>query len=202
VVPVRLGLVVVPVIAVLLAFSVDAGLRYRWGAFWVVALAAALLPLFPARLPVTPRPPVPAFFTSGAWRGYVSGDRAVLSADTTVWYGGITAMRWGNATRHGYRVVGGYFLGPDDTGRGGYGARARPTASLLSGIAYNGGVATVGPAERAQAIEDVRYWRAAVVVLAPDAPHADELHATLDALFGPGQQVADVWLWDVRRLAA
>ncbi len=202
VVPVRLGLVVVPVIAVLLAFSVDAGLRYRRGVLWLVVLAVALLPLFPARLPVVPRPPVPAFFTGGAWRGYVSGDRAVLSADTTVWYGGITAMRWDNATRHGYRAVGGYFLGPDDTGRGGYGARSRPTAALLSGVAYNGGVPNVGPAERAQAITDVRYWRAAIVVLAPDAPHAEDLHATLDALFGTGTMVADVWLWDVRALTS
>ena len=92
------------------------------------------------------------------------------------------------------------FVGPDETGRGTYGAQARPTASLLSGVAYNGGVANVGPAERAQAITDVRYWRAAIVVLAPDAPHGDDLHATLDALFGPGTRVADVWLWDVRRL--
>jgi hypothetical protein len=234
VVPIRLGLVVVPVVAVLLAFSVDAahgpaapglrsgatregvaseaqgprerserqgfGLGYRRGIPWLAALAMALLPLLPARLPVTPRPAVPAFFTSGAWRSYVSGDRAVLSADTTVWYGGITAMRWGTATSQGYRVVGGYFLGPDATGRGQYGAQPRPTASLLSGIAFNGGVANVGPDERAQAAADIRYWRAAIVVLAPDAPHADELHATLDALFGPGRQVADVWLWDVRPL--
>jgi dolichyl-phosphate beta-glucosyltransferase len=200
VVPIRLGLMVVPVIAVLLAFSVDAALGYRSGVLWLAVLAVALVPILPARLPVTPRPPVPVFFTSGAWRGYVSGDRSVVSADTTVWYGGITAMRWDNTTRHGYRMVGGYFLGPDETGRGTYGAQARPTASLLSGVAYNGGVATVGPAERAQAIVDVRYWRAAIVVLAPDAPHGDDLHATLDELFGPGTRVADVWLWDVRRL--
>ena len=69
---------------------------------------------------------------------------------------------------------------------------------LLEGVAYNGGVPVVGPAERAAAAADVRYWRAAAVVLAPDAPHADDLHNTVNLLFGPGRMVSDVWLWDVR----
>ena len=36
------------------------------------------------------------------------------------------------------------------------------------------------------------------MVLAPDAPHADDLHNTVNLLFGPGRMVSDVWLWDVR----
>ena len=36
------------------------------------------------------------------------------------------------------------------------------------------------------------------IVLAPGAPHEQDLHATLDELIGPGARVDDVWLWDVR----
>jgi hypothetical protein len=200
VLPIRLGLVLVPVIAVLLALAVDdaLGRDRRARVAWLVAVTAALLPLVPARLPVERTPTVPAFFTSGDWRRYVSADRSVLSADTSVWYGGITAMRWDNATGQGYRMVGGYFLGPDATGKGRYGAPDRPTSALLGGVGYYGGVPGIGPAEQDQARADVRFWRAAIVVLAADAPHHDDLQATLDQLFGAGQPVDDVWLWDLR----
>jgi hypothetical protein len=198
VLPIRLGLVLIPVIAVLLARSVAAARRYRFGVAWLVGLALALLPLVPVPVPVQGRPAVPVFFSSGAWRAYVRADQSVLSADTSVWFGGITAMRWNNATRHGFRTVGGYFLGPDQSGKGAYGTPPLPTAALLGGVAANGGVPAIGPAETAQARVDVRAWNAAVVVLAPDAPHHDDLQATATALFGPGQPVADVWLWDVR----
>jgi hypothetical protein len=200
VVPIRLGLVVVPVVAVLLAFAVRAALRHRYAGLWLVGLAVALVPLVPVPLPVQERPPVPQFFASGAWRSYVHADQSVVSADTSVWYGGIVAMRWDNATGLGYRMAGGYFLGPDAHGKGDYGPAKPPTAELLFAVAYNGGVPAIGPAEIAQARSDIRTWKAAIVVLAPDAPHADDLRATLTALFGPGQQVSDVWLWDVRPL--
>jgi hypothetical protein len=198
VLPVRLGLVLVPVIAVLLARSVQEALRHRYGAGWLVLLAAALLPLVPVRLPVAATAPVPAFFTSGDWRHYVSGDGSVLSADTSVWFGGITAMHWDNATGQGYPMVGGYFLGPDADGKGRYGAQERPTAGLLTSVAYDGGVPGIGPAERAQARADLRFWHTAIIVLAADAPHHDDLAATLDQLVGPGRQVDDVLLWDLR----
>jgi hypothetical protein len=200
VLPIRLGLVLVPVIAVLVALAVDDALRrgYRHGVAWLVAVTAALLPLVPARLPVEPTPTVPAFFTSGDWRRYVAGDQSVLSADTSVWYGGITAMRWANATDQGYRMVGGYFLGPDEAGKGRYGAPDRPTGALLGGVAEGNGIPAIGPAEQEQARADARFWHLAIVVLAADAPHHDDLQETLDQLYGAGGPVDDVWIWVVR----
>jgi hypothetical protein len=44
---------------------------------------------------------------------------------------------------------------------------------------------------------DLAFWGASCVVLADDAPHHDDLLATLVALFGPGTRVADVWTWKV-----
>jgi hypothetical protein len=201
VVPVRLGLVVVPVVAVLLAFAMDAVLALPslvWRAVGVLAVAVALLPVVPRRLPVQPRPAVPAFVTSGDWRRYVVDDRAVLSADTT-WGGNVDAMSWANAARQGYRVVGGYFLGPDADGKGSYGPQQRPTAALLAGIGYDGGAVRLTDAQRDQAARDARFWDLGLVVLADGAPHADDLHAVLDQLFGPGERVDDVWLWRVSR---
>jgi hypothetical protein len=199
VVPVRLGLVLIPVFAILLALAVEEVLARRSAAVrlvGVLVIAAALVPVVPRRLPVAPRPPVPAFISSGHWRAYLTGDRSLLSADTT-WFGYINAMVWDNAARHGYRMVGGYFLGPDGQGKGSYGPQQRPTASLLAGIGYNGGTPAVDDRQRADAQADVRFWDAGLVVLADDASHPDELRAALDQLFGPGQRVDDVWLWRV-----
>jgi hypothetical protein len=215
VVPTRLGLVLIPVIAVLLGYAVDAcgdGHRRRspavdglprttpgYGWVGLVALGLALAPVVPRQLPVAPRPAVPAFFTSGDWRAHLAGGRSVLSADTT-WNGNIEAMSWDNATGLGYRAVGGYFLGPDSSGTGNYGPQIRPTSALLANVGYNGGVAQVGDEQREQARQDVRFWDAGLIVLGPDAPHAGDLRATLDELLGPGQHVDDVWLWDVSGL--
>ncbi len=197
VLPIRLGLVLVPVFAILVALSVDAARRYRFGTVWLVALSLAMLPLVPVPVPVTDAPRVPAFFTSGAWRDYVTGDRTVVSADPSVWFGGITAMRWDNATGHGYRMVGGYFLGPDATGRGQYGPALLPTARLLYDVVGGAGRPAIGPPERAQAASDLRSWQAGLVVLAADAPHHDDLRAVLDALLGSGREVSDVVVWPV-----
>lgn len=200
VVPTRLALVVIPAVGVLLAMSVDRvaraprAVRYAW----LAALAAVLVPIAPRQLPVVSRPAVPSFFTSGDWRRFVGPDQAVLNADTSVWKGGIDAMRWGTAARQGFRVVGGYFLGPDSTGRGTYGPRYRPTSTMLYHVAAGDGVPEIGGEQRADLVDDARYWNLAIIVLTPGAPHEQDLHATLNELIGPGARVDDVWLWDVR----
>ncbi|HEY2670223.1 MAG TPA: hypothetical protein VGJ07_07575 [Rugosimonospora sp.] len=200
VVPTRLGLVLVPVVAVLLGYAVEELFRARYGWVGGLALAVALVPVIPRQLPVAPRPPVPAFFTSGDWRAYLHGDRSLLSADTT-WDGNITAMNWDNATGQGYRAVGGYFLGPDASGKGSYGPQVRPTSGLLANVGYNGGVPPIGDEQREQVRQDVQFWDAGLIVLGPGAPHADDLRNTLDQLVGPGRQVDDVWIWDVGALS-
>ena len=200
VVPTRLALVVIPAVGVLLAMSVDRvahaprPIRYAW----LAVLTAVLVPIAPRQLPVVSRPAVPYFFTSGDWRRFVGPDQAVLNADTSVWMGGIDAMRWGTATRQGFRVVGGYFLGPDPSGRGTYGPQYRSTSAMLFYVAAGDGVPEIGGQQRANLVDDARYWNLAIIVLAPGAPHEQDLHATLDELIGPGARVDDVWLWDVR----
>ncbi len=203
VVPVRLGLVVIPVVGLLLAVALAEALRrpVPVSHAWVAAFAVTLVTVFPQQLAVSPRGAVPHFVTSGAWRAYVHGDASVLSADTTVWGGALDAMAWANRADQGYRVVGGYFLGPDANGTGQYGPVQPRTGQLLFNVVWNGGVPQVTEEDRQQAVVDLRYWRAAIVLLAPATNHHDDVAATLTQLLGPGTQVDDVLLWDVRGLS-
>ena len=205
VVPARFGLALIPVVAILLAFSVRAAattsdVRLRYG--WTLVLVAALLPIAPTPVPVQRAVPVPAFFTSGQWRQYVHDDQSVLSGDPSVWNGSLTAMNWDDATGQEYRMVGGYFLGPDKQGKGAYGAPIRPTVELLTAIKHYGGNRQITDAQRAAFRADLRYWHTAIVVLSQDAPHHDELRYALNQLTGqPARQVPGALLWDVRTLS-
>jgi hypothetical protein len=59
---------------------------------------------------------------------------------------------------------------------------------------------TVTPADHEAALADLRYWRAAIVVLAPGRNQA-LLRQTTSALIGSQPTwVNGVWLWDVRKL--
>jgi hypothetical protein len=75
---------------------------------------------------------------------------------------------------------------------------------MLVPVAKTGKVPPIGEAERADARADLRYWRAAVVVVSRTEPHADALVQTLTELIGPGtwDEAGGVWLWDVRALSA
>jgi hypothetical protein len=203
VVPTRFGLALIPVIAILLAFSVRAAaaapqawLRYGW----TLVLVAALLPIAPTPVLTAPAKPVPAFFTSGQWRNYVPGDQSVFAVDSVFWVGSFTTMGWDDATWQDYKMVGGYFLGPFPDGTGNYGPPLRPTAELLIDIVEYGASTRITAAQRAAFRADLRYWHAAIVVLGPDAPHHDQLRYVLNQLTGqPARQVPGALLWDVQR---
>lgn len=206
----RFALITTAALGVLLAIVVDrlvtGRVRERVGVVPVrpvaaVALAAALLPLVPTPLPATGRPAVPRFITAGGWRDHVAPGRTLVPVPVE----NMTSVRWGAAAGAGFAVPQGYFLAPtsptDDTGR--WGVDPRPTAALLTEVATGERKAPVilSTAEREQAITDVRYWRADAVVL-PRHTRQEALRGVLDACFGPGRQVEDVWIWDVRSLTA
>jgi len=111
----------------------------------------------------------------------------------------MTSIRWGSAAGADFAVPQGYFLGPvsDEDRSGRWGVPPRPTAVLLTSVGAGERGTEVSEAERAQAVTDVRYWQADAVVL-PEHRRQAELQAVLTACFGPGRQVDDVWVWDVR----
>ncbi|QLQ39986.1 hypothetical protein [Micromonospora robiginosa] len=203
VVPARFALVCVPVVGVLLALAVDRVRRggVRAWAPWAGAVAAALLPLTPTPIRTVPVTPVPAVVAGGDWRAYVPAGRTLVPVPPVTGAAVSPAMFWSARTGLAFDAPGGYFIGPrsasDPAAR--WGAPDRPTSLLLRRAAETGQVPPVGDAERRQAVADLRHWRAAALVQADSSP-ADPVRATVDALVGPGRDVAGGYLWDVRPL--
>ncbi|MGC4787604.1 hypothetical protein ACLQ22_07145 [Micromonospora sp. DT178] len=210
-VPARFPLVCVPVLGILLALSLDrlrpqpaagarAGgvpVRLLWGG----AVAAALLPLTPTPIRTVPAWPVPAFVAEGGWRAHVPPGRTLVPVPPVTGAGVSPAMLWSARTGLAFPAPGGYFIGPraadDPAAR--WGAPDRPTAALLRRVAETGEVPVVTDEHRRQAVEDLRHWRAAVVVQG-GLHHGDPVRRTVDALLGPGREVAGAHVWDVRPL--
>lgn len=190
----RFALVVAGALGVLLAVAAERVLALPRvpRAVAVAVLAAALVPVAPTPLQYADRPSVPRFIASGQWREYVSPGRTLVPVPVE----GRTGLRWATVADLGFAVPNGYFLGPtspdDDTGR--WNAPPRPTWWLLQQVAAGRPVEITEEARR-QAREDVRFWRADAVVLYDRHRHADALRRTLDTLYGPGERVADVWVY-------
>ena len=104
------------------------------------------------------------FVAAGEWRG-VRAAGADPGAGAAGDRGGRSAgMFWSARTGLAFAAPGGYFIGPrrpaDPAAR--WGAPDRPTSRAAAPGAPSGQVPPVGDAERRQAVEDLRHWRAAV----------------------------------------
>ena len=197
--PTRFALAAIPPIAFVLASAIHSALTesQTFRLLVPVAIVAALVPLAPGPLPVQERAPVPRFFTEGYWHTCVKPGGVLVpvplpdgsSADT---------MRWAAAANAEFGIPQGWFIGPYAAGgRASVGIYSRATARLLGETAKTGRAPEITEAERAAAANDIAYWGASCVVLAADNPQVSALKPTLDALFSPGERVADVWAWRV-----
>ncbi|MEV6136435.1 hypothetical protein AB0L63_10305 [Nocardia sp. NPDC051990] len=84
--------------------------------------------------------------------------------------------------------------------KGIYGPDFRPTTALLVGAQDSGVIPPIGADTRAQALDDLRFWEADVVVL-PTTKNSEVLRTTMTQLLGIApRQVDDVWLWEVLSL--
>ncbi len=172
--------------------------RPRWQrATGYVAITLAVLPLVPRPLPAEPVDPPPAFITSGAWRPYVPEGRTLVPVPIPSNVHGLSTLRWSALTQHEFRIPAGYFIGPNRDGAGVFGAPNRPTSTLIYRTMDAGELPELTEENRREAVEDLRFWRASVVVLGAH-PREAVLRDLLTALLGPPQRVDDVWLWDVR----
>jgi hypothetical protein len=206
----RLVLVVVPMLAVPLALVLDRLLsgevptRPGIRAIGLAGVLVALVPLVPLPFAATPRPALPSFVTSGEWRRYVPAGRSMLLIPMPTGLVGVVALQWSAATLDDLPLAGGYFNGPNPDspdGEGMFGPPHRPTSDLLLGVVNAGRVPSLTDTDRRNAVEDLRHWRASVVVLSPDQAEADRLRVTMTELTGvQPAYTGDVWLWDVRSL--
>ncbi|WP_412539719.1 hypothetical protein R8Z50_28335 [Longispora sp. K20-0274] len=203
----RYTLMVIPVVGILLTLGMDGLARWagtqRWR--WAVASAAvlaALVPIAPTPLVVLDKP-IPAFITSGAWKAYVDDEHTLVSVPTPG-MDRMNGMRWSAVTNVGFRVPRGYFIGPSgpDDPTGTWFPAPRPTSTLFSKVAANIRVPAVTDGDRAAAVADLKYWRAAVVVLSSSEYNAPALLRLATDLLGEPtwDQAGGVWLWDVRNL--
>ncbi|KAB1929945.1 hypothetical protein F8271_27980 [Micromonospora sp. ALFpr18c] len=222
--PTRLTLVVAAAVGVLLALTWDAASRQgspaadrppvpaqrtgepsvasrrRWlRPVGYAAVTLAVLPLFPRPLPAQQIEPPPHFITAGGWRPYVPAGRTLVPVPIPSNVHGLPTLRWSALTGQEFPVPGGYFIGPNELGEGVFGAPNRPTSSLIYSTMDAGTVPALTDENRRQAVEDLRFWRASVVVLGAH-PREAVLRELVTALIGPPQRVDDVWVWDVRTL--
>ncbi|MFG1884309.1 hypothetical protein [Micromonospora sp. NPDC049102] len=221
--PTRLALVVAAAVGVLLALFWDAAARHgrpalapapragepaaapvaarrRWlRPLGYAAVALALLPLFPRPLPAQQIDPPPHFITAGGWRPYVPAGRTLVPVPIPSNVHGLPTLRWSALTGQEFPIPGGYFIGPNELGEGVFGAPNRPTSSLIYSTMDAGVLPALTDENRRQAVEDLRFWRASVVVLGAH-PREAVLRELVTALIGPPQRVDDVWVWDVRAL--
>ncbi len=213
----RLALAVVPLLGVLLAISVDRYLawsgapaqretRRGWRLAGAALLAVALVPIGPTPLPAVGRTPTPSFFTDGTFRQYVPAGRSVVTVPLPRPPFN-SAMLFSAQVGLDFAFPRGYFLGPGvDPKHPGrlaamYGAPFRPTSTLLEEVAFSGKKPSVGARERRDALDDLTYWRAAVLILPFDTTNAFELYQVVNELVGfRPVVVGGAWLWDVRAL--
>jgi hypothetical protein len=212
VVPARFALICVPVVAILLAISLDAlrddqpeAPRGRAGPpvrlLWTGAVAAVLVPLAPVPLETRPAWPVPEFIAAGHWRAYVPEGRTLVPVPPTLGSEATAGMLWSARTGLAFTAPGGYFIGPTgpDDPQARWGSPLRPTAVLLDRVAATGEVPEITEEQRRQAVEDLRHWRAAIVVQG-GLRHGWPVKETLDRLLGGSREIAGAWVWDVRPL--
>lgn len=213
VVPTRFTLVAVPAFATLLVMGLEevrvrcapqVPAARRW-ARWTLPTAwatvvLALLPLAPTPLVADPRPKVPAFFTTGAWRDWVHGG-SVLPVPT----GDIVDMRsvdWQASARWAFPLPEGYFVGPDGHGTGGgqRGAVRLPFSQWMHEVLGSGQPLVATDEQRVQFRADLRTWRVDAVVLPADHEKAAALLESMESALGPARLLGEAYVWDVRAL--
>lgn len=202
----RFAMVTATVVGLLIALAADQVARLphrRRVAFWV-ALTVALVPVFPKPLPIVEAAPLPPFIADGMWRSYVPADRSLVTVPLPEVTTGREGMRWAALSGLDFRVPRGYFMGPanppgDETGS--WNAPPRFTSYLLWRAREFGQQPRLTSADYDHAVNDLIFWRAAVVVLVPGSRNVDVLQRTLtDLLGGEPERVGGVLLWDVRSL--
>ena len=213
-VPTRWAMAIAPVVGIVLALGcqraadlvkAQPSTRGPVRVAMITAVAMALAPLVPLQLPTRPMAPIPEFVSSGAWRQYVDEQHSVVTLplpDSTY----PDPLRWSAFTGHDMRLANAYALLPQENpgdpshGTAMFSPPWRPTSSMMSSIKQGNPVPEITDIRREMTIADLRYWKAGVVVLAPQ-PHDIDMLRTMSALLGfRPVWSGGAWIWDVRTI--
>lgn len=207
----RFTMVVVWACTFLLAFATDrvledqepAAVRRRVVLWWVT-VAVALLPVAPKPLITAPATPMPELITSGQWREFVPDGRSLVPVPLPEVTVGREGMRMAAFSALDAPVPRGYFMGPTDgeaDTTGTWNAPARRTSDILFEIVRSGEAPEVTAADRAAALEDLKYWKAGALVLGERHAQAEILKSTVTELLGREPAlVGGAWVWAVSDL--
>ncbi|MBW8806491.1 MAG: hypothetical protein JF587_21950 [Catenulisporales bacterium] len=201
--PIRSALAVSWIIGILLAIGVDKAVQTRF--YWlrglaVGAVAAALVPLIPRVLDVWDRKPIPAYFTTSAWKECLSPGHHTIVGVPLSSGGDRTNETWSTAADTAFDIPQGPVMAPDSAdnkevrwGR----ENILWTAQWLSYIYNNGGGSTppVDAGIKNRVALDLATWKANCVVVADDNQNFGPLKAFLDQAVAPGMQRDGVMVW-------
>jgi hypothetical protein len=115
------------------------------------------------------------------------------------------AMRWSAQRNLEIPLVGGYFLGPDATGRAMFGAPKRRFTTLLDSVILSkGAIPQITDADKAAARADLQFWKAAIVVMPAQVQlYQSQLRTVANTLLGFEPTWTDgVWVWNVRSMSS
>ncbi|PWK29574.1 YfhO family protein [Actinoplanes xinjiangensis] len=198
----RFAMVPSMVAGVLLAFAYDRIREYpeKTRRRFKIGLVLALVPLIPRPLPVFEGTPMPEFITAGLYKQYVPEGRTLITVPMPEVTTGRTGQRWATLNNLDYATPRGYFMGPaepPENNTGSWSAPSRYTSWMFKNVGRTGEVPEITPWRRAQVEADLKYWRAAVLVLVPDEKHTPALRTLLVDLFGQPQLVGGAEIWRV-----
>jgi hypothetical protein len=198
VMPDRFAILADGAVAALLAFSLDrarsaapqARRRRRHAPAAVTVLA--ILPLFPMPFQASPLTPVPAGWEAAFGRLRLTPDARVLVVPIPI-LRCTAAMRWQADTGVPGSLIGGYFLGPDQTGQASFSPGPTTLAARYLDQLWEGETPSGRPF-MAQLRSDLAYWRPAAIVAVTSL--GSPLEHVLAALAGPPTfQAASVLVW-------
>jgi hypothetical protein len=202
-VPNRLMLLADLYAGLLLALFID-----RARAWAAARRLAALVLTGAACLALLPRGPlggvpveVPDFFTGPQVEHIPAGSVALLAPAPGP--GNAAPMFWQAMAGLRFRIPGGYFVGPDPTGRPRYGANPGPLSGRMARIRSGfRPPPRLDPVRRAQFVNDLVRWRVGTVVVGPmKRPGAQAAMVAFftDLLGRRPSSAGGVWVWrDVR----
>jgi hypothetical protein len=198
VIPSRLALYTALFVGLLVAVFLD-GLRrwrWRWRAFGAALAVVALAPMVPQQVRAGMGPVrVPAFFDGDGVERIPTGSVALVAPfpDRSV----TDPMLWHATGGLRFKMVGGYFLGPDKQGRAQYGPKRSTTRWALQRLAA--GSATADSLDRrfCPAVrEELEAWHVRTVLVGPNR-HSDDMVEFFTLLLGrPPQEVGGMQIWE------